>query len=171
MGAPKQGISLQPLPCPYLIFLNQTFPSSFQYNNKQTALFEIGQEAGDRAVDLRAVDREVLFDAVVGVPGLLLVATAVVDLDEAHAAFDEAPSDEALLAEDCWADREGVVGLRVVHPVHLPSALVLGGDVQYFLEVPLPFGYIHIDGIFMLDLSLQWSVADTKLVQASPRWC
>lgn len=28
--------------------------------------------------------------------------------------------------------------------------LVLGKDVKYFLEVPLPFGHIHIDGIFMV---------------------
>jgi N-dimethylarginine dimethylaminohydrolase len=27
---------------------------------------------------------------------------------------------------------------------------VLGKDVQYFLEVPLPFGYVHIDGVFMM---------------------
>ena len=28
--------------------------------------------------------------------------------------------------------------------------LVLGRDVKFFLEVPLPFGHIHIDGIFMV---------------------
>jgi N-dimethylarginine dimethylaminohydrolase len=28
--------------------------------------------------------------------------------------------------------------------------LVLGKDVKYFLEVPLPFGNIHIDGLFMV---------------------
>jgi N-dimethylarginine dimethylaminohydrolase len=28
--------------------------------------------------------------------------------------------------------------------------IVLGRDVKYFLEVPLPFGHIHIDGIFMV---------------------
>lgn len=28
--------------------------------------------------------------------------------------------------------------------------IVLGKDVKYFLEVPLPFGHIHIDGIFMV---------------------
>ncbi len=33
--------------------------------------------------------------------------------------------------------------------------LILGKEVKYFLEVPLPFGHIHIDGIFMvLDQSL-----------------
>ena len=28
--------------------------------------------------------------------------------------------------------------------------LILGKDVKYFLEVPLPFGYVHIDGVFMM---------------------
>jgi N-dimethylarginine dimethylaminohydrolase len=28
--------------------------------------------------------------------------------------------------------------------------MVLGKEVKYFLEVPLPFGHIHIDGIFMV---------------------
>jgi N-dimethylarginine dimethylaminohydrolase len=28
--------------------------------------------------------------------------------------------------------------------------IVLGKDVKYFLEVPLPFGHIHIDGVFMV---------------------
>ena len=27
--------------------------------------------------------------------------------------------------------------------------LILGKDVQYFLEVPLPFGHVHIDGVYM----------------------
>ncbi len=27
---------------------------------------------------------------------------------------------------------------------------ILGKDIQYFLEVPLPFGYVHIDGVFMM---------------------
>jgi len=39
------------------------------------------------------------------------------------------------------ANEEGTRGLR---------DLVLGKDVRYFLEVPLPFGHIHIDGIFMV---------------------
>ena len=39
------------------------------------------------------------------------------------------------------ANEEGTRALR---------ELVLGRDVQYFLEVPLPFGHIHIDGIFMV---------------------
>jgi N-dimethylarginine dimethylaminohydrolase len=44
------------------------------------------------------------------------------------------------------ANEEGTRALREI---------VLGRDVKYFLEVPLPFGHVHIDGIFMvLDLRL-----------------
>ena len=39
------------------------------------------------------------------------------------------------------ANEEGTRALREI---------VLGKDVRYFLEVPLPFGQIHIDGIFMV---------------------
>ena len=92
---------------------------------EETALFEVREEPCDRTVDLWAVNGEVLFDAVVGVPGLLLVPAAVIDLDEAHVAFNESASDEALASEDRWPDREGVVGLRIVEPVHLPRLLAL----------------------------------------------
>ncbi len=39
------------------------------------------------------------------------------------------------------ANEEGTRALREI---------LLGKDVRYFLEVPLPFGHIHIDGIFMV---------------------
>lgn len=39
------------------------------------------------------------------------------------------------------ANEEGTRALREI---------VLGRDVEYFLEVPLPFGHVHIDGIFMV---------------------
>ena len=39
------------------------------------------------------------------------------------------------------ANQEGTRALREI---------LLGKDVRYFLEVPLPFGHIHIDGIFMV---------------------
>lgn len=41
-------------------------------------------------------------------------------------------------------DRANETGTRMLRE------LVLGRDVKYFLEVPLPFGHIHIDGIFMV---------------------
>jgi N-dimethylarginine dimethylaminohydrolase len=41
-------------------------------------------------------------------------------------------------------DRANDEGLRALREI------VLGRDVKYFLEVPLPFKHIHIDGIFMV---------------------
>jgi N-dimethylarginine dimethylaminohydrolase len=41
-------------------------------------------------------------------------------------------------------DRANEVGTRALRDI------VLGHDVEYFLEVPLPFGHIHIDGLFMV---------------------
>lgn len=41
-------------------------------------------------------------------------------------------------------DRASEEGLRSLREI------VLGGDVKYFLEVPLPFGHVHIDGLFMV---------------------
>ena len=39
------------------------------------------------------------------------------------------------------ANEDGTAALREI---------VLGKDVKYFLEVPLPLGHVHIDGIFMV---------------------
>lgn len=50
--------------------------------------------------------------------------------------------DDTVVASLCdRANEEGTRALR---------EMVLGKDVRYFLEVPLPFGHIHIDGIFMV---------------------
>jgi N-dimethylarginine dimethylaminohydrolase len=50
--------------------------------------------------------------------------------------------DDTAVASLC--DRANEVGTRMLRD------LVLGKDVKYFLEVPLPFGNIHIDGLFMV---------------------
>ena len=50
--------------------------------------------------------------------------------------------DDTAVASLC--DRATPEGTRALRD------LVLGKDVKYFLEVPLPFGHIHIDGIFMV---------------------
>lgn len=50
--------------------------------------------------------------------------------------------DDTAVASLC--DRANETGTRMLRD------LVLGKDVKYFLEVPLPFGHIHIDGIFMV---------------------
>jgi N-dimethylarginine dimethylaminohydrolase len=50
--------------------------------------------------------------------------------------------DDTVVASLCdRANEEGTLQLR---------NLVLAKDFKYFLEVPLPFGHIHIDGIFMV---------------------
>jgi len=55
--------------------------------------------------------------------------------------------DDTIVASICdRANQSGTAALR---------DLVLGTESKYFLEVPLPFGHIHIDGVFMtLDAKL-----------------
>ena len=50
--------------------------------------------------------------------------------------------DDTAVASLC--DRANEEGTRALREI------VLGNDVRFFLEVPLPFGHIHIDGIFMV---------------------
>ncbi|PYQ14054.1 MAG: hypothetical protein DMF80_13445 [Acidobacteria bacterium] len=50
--------------------------------------------------------------------------------------------DDTVVASLC--DRANEEGTRALREI------VLGKEVRYFLEVPLPFGHIHIDGIFMV---------------------
>ena len=50
--------------------------------------------------------------------------------------------EDTVVASLC--DRANETGTRVLR------AAVLGQEVPYFLEVPLPFGEIHIDGAFMM---------------------
>lgn len=55
--------------------------------------------------------------------------------------------EDTVVASIC--DRANQSGTRVLRE------LVLGGEVEYFLEVPLPPGHIHIDGLYMtLDQNL-----------------
>jgi len=49
--------------------------------------------------------------------------------------------DDTIVASICdRANQSGTAALR---------DLVLGTESKYFLEVPLPFGHVHIDGVFM----------------------
>ncbi len=50
--------------------------------------------------------------------------------------------DDMAVASLC--DRANEEGTRALREI------VLGKEVRFFLEVPLPFGHIHIDGIFMV---------------------
>lgn len=47
--------------------------------------------------------------------------------------------------------------------------LILGKDVQYFLEVPMPFGNIHIDGVFMV-LDEKLCLIHEETFQVFPCW-
>lgn len=49
--------------------------------------------------------------------------------------------EDTVVASLC--DRANEAGTRALRDI------VLGKDARYFLEVPLPFGHIHIDGLFM----------------------
>ena len=62
---------------------------------------------------------QVLLDAVVRVPVLLLVTAAVVNLHEAHAALDEPSRDETLPTERRRPERDRMIVLRIVQPIHL----------------------------------------------------
>ena len=66
---------------------------------EQAALFEIGEEGADGLIAF-AGEAAVVFDVIVGVPGL---AVAVPELDEADAAFEEAAGHEALAGEGAGA--------------------------------------------------------------------
>ena len=63
---------------------------------EEPALLEIRQEGSDGTVNFRPMDAEVLFHAVVGIPVLLLMSAAVVNLNKANTPLDQATGDEAL---------------------------------------------------------------------------
>ena len=65
---------------------------------EQTSLLEIFQEARDGLIDLLAIAGMICLKIAVSVPGSCS-ATAVVDLNEPHAAFDQTSSCQAQLAE------------------------------------------------------------------------
>src|SRR5258708_3845861 len=66
---------------------------------EQTALLQVGQQGRNWLVDLGAMDLQVLLDAVVGVPVLLLMAAALINLDEPNTSLDQPAGDEALAAK------------------------------------------------------------------------
>ena len=66
---------------------------------EQAALLQILQQAGDRLIDLRAVGGVVACEIAVGVPAAGAAVAAVEDLHEPHAALDQPPRRQAVLAE------------------------------------------------------------------------
>jgi arginine deiminase len=67
--------------------------------------------------------------------------------------------DDTIVASICdRANQSGTAALR---------ELVLGTEVEYFLEVPLPFGHIHIDGLFMM-LGEKLAICHTESLEVFP---
>jgi len=67
--------------------------------------------------------------------------------------------DDTIVASICdRANQSGTATLR---------DLVLGTEAKYFLEVPLPFGHIHIDGLFMA-LDRQLAIAHAESLAIFP---
>ena len=80
---------------------------------EQAALLEVLDQAGDRLVGTAGVAVVVDHEVAVGVPVVVVVGAAGVDLDEADAAFDQPPAQDALAGE--------IGRLRIVQPVE-PAA-------------------------------------------------
>ena len=66
---------------------------------EQATLLQIGQQSRNGLVDLRTMQAKVFLHPIVGIPVLLLMTAAMVDLDKTHTAFDQAARDQALASE------------------------------------------------------------------------
>src|SRR5438105_7475663 len=99
---------------------------------QQSTLFEVSEERGDRLVDLGAMNLEVLLHAIVGIPVLLLVSAAMIDLHEAHAALNQPARNQALAAEGRRAECEWMVGLGSVQSVHYFGRRRFASQIQGF---------------------------------------
>src|SRR6266478_1911485 len=73
---------------------------------QQAAALQVREQSGDGLIRLAAMKRVVLMDVGVGVPIFVVMTSAGIDFDEAHAAFDQAPSQETAPAEFF---RQGIV--------------------------------------------------------------
>src|ERR1051326_8540151 len=90
---------------------------NYQRLLQQSALLQIGEQRGNRLVDLRAMNLQVFLDPVVSVPVLLLVPAAMIDLDKPDAALDQSAGDEALAAERRGAKRQRMLRFGLIEPV------------------------------------------------------
>ena len=110
---------------------------------EETALFEVGDQRGARAVGGGAEGGEGGLDRAVAVPALALVE----DLHVTYAALDEPAGDEAAAGV--------VVALLAADAVEFEDVLRLGGDVEGFLG-----GDLHAAGeLIALDAGLQVALA------------
>ena len=81
---------------------------------KQTAPLQVLDLAGDRLVGVAGVLGMIGDDVVVGVPVVVIVRAARVNLDEPHTAFDQPPGQQALAAEvRCLGTVDPVQGQRL----------------------------------------------------------
>ena len=111
--APLAGGSSAELACP-----------DHQGALQQSAALQVLEQAGDGKVGLSAVQRVVLDHVAVSVPGVVAVAAAGIDLDEADAPFHQPTGNEALAAE--------FLRLRVLQSVQAPRGLGFAGQVHGF---------------------------------------
>ena len=125
---------------------------------EQTALLQVGKERGNWLVDLGAMDFQVFLDAIVGVPVLLLMAAALIDLDEPNTSLDQAAGDETLAAKRSRTERERMLGLWVVQAVQLFGGSGLSSEIKRFRG-----GCLKLKGQFVAgDAGLQLGVARTR---------
>ncbi len=88
---------------------------------EEAALFEIFEKSGDGFVGVAGVFVVVVFEVAVGVPVVVVMCAAGIELDEGDAAFDEAAGEEAFFSE---------VGGAV-----LVEAVEFFGVLAFFVEV------------------------------------
>src|SRR5437762_3163882 len=98
---------------------------------EQASTLQIGKQRSNRPIDFGRVNRQILLLPLVGVPVLLLVAAARIDLDKTHAALDEAAGNQALAAEPRGAVGQFVVRRSwLVEAVHFDRFGGLGGQIE-----------------------------------------
>src|SRR5262245_56330413 len=100
---------------------------------EQAALFEIGEQRGDRLIGFAGHAEMVFFDVVVGIPLLVARAAAGDDDRESHAALDEAAGHQAAAGV--------VVGWLAADAVEIERGLCFAGEIKNLRR----FG-LHLEG-------------------------
>ena len=105
------------------------------------------------------MDAEVFLHAVVGIPVLLLMSAAVVNLNEANTPLDQATGDEALATEG-----RGPEGQRVIVRARLIYTVALQSGGRFLRQVEGVGGAaLELEGQFVArDSSLQFAKAGTR---------
>ena len=120
---PCQLWSRPGLPTPSLVGVRPNSPPQIEQRLvPEPGALQVGDQRGDRLVGLAGVQLVVGDAVVVAVPGVLDVAAAGIELDEAHALLEQPARDQALAAE---VGRELVVRGRTAR---LVCVALLGRD-------------------------------------------